>query len=169
MTKPGPVRNQKDLADVVEMVLDKGIVINADIVVTINETELLGVQIRAAIASFETAAEYGLEFPSGTDMRRVEEAAGRDPLEGGVDLGIEAQNRGRTPPGKRPDPTAPLATIGGSDEEETESEGEAAESDEGDSESEGEATESDEDAMVSDEDATESDDQSTDGGEESDS
>lgn len=76
----GPTRQSDSLADVVEMLLDKGVVINADIVVSIGDTELLGVQLRAAIASFETAAEYGLEFPDGTDMRRVEEASGRSEL-----------------------------------------------------------------------------------------
>ncbi|QCW02239.1 gas vesicle protein GvpJ [Natrinema pallidum] len=69
-----PSRQKADLAEVVEMLLDKGIVINADIAVSIGDTQLLGVQVRAAIASFETAATYGLEFPEGTDMRRVAEA-----------------------------------------------------------------------------------------------
>ena len=73
---PQPSRQKSDLADVVEMLLDKGIVINADIAVTVGDTEFLGVKIRAAIASFETAAKYGLEFPSGTDRRRVEEQTG---------------------------------------------------------------------------------------------
>ncbi|EMA41849.1 gas vesicle protein GvpJ [Halobiforma nitratireducens] len=69
-----PSRQKTDLAEVVEMLLDKGIVINADIAVSIGDTQLLGVQLRAAIASFETAAKYGLEFPEGTDMRRVAQA-----------------------------------------------------------------------------------------------
>jgi hypothetical protein len=71
----GPTRTQSDLADVVELLLDKGIVINADIAVSIGDAELLGIQLRAAIASFETAAKYGLEFPSGTDTDRIEEIA----------------------------------------------------------------------------------------------
>lgn len=63
-------RNGRDgsLADLVERVLDKGLVINADIVVSITGVELLGIRIRAAVASFETAAQYGLEFPSGTNL-----------------------------------------------------------------------------------------------------
>lgn len=77
----GPSRGGDSLADVVEMLLDKGVVINADIAVSIGDTELLGIQLRAALASFETAAEYGLEFPTGTDMRRVEAASGRTPLD----------------------------------------------------------------------------------------
>jgi ssDNA-binding Zn-finger/Zn-ribbon topoisomerase 1 len=56
------------LADVIDRVLDKGLVINADIMVSAAGVELLGIKIRAALASFETAAKYGLEFPSGTNM-----------------------------------------------------------------------------------------------------
>jgi len=63
---------QKDttgtLADVIDRILDKGLVINADITVSVVGVELLGIKIRAALASFETAAKYGLEFPSGTKM-----------------------------------------------------------------------------------------------------
>ena len=63
---------QKDtagtLADVIDTILDKGLVINADITVSVVGVELLGIKIRAALASFETAAKYGLEFPSGTRM-----------------------------------------------------------------------------------------------------
>lgn len=78
MTDPKPTRSQGDLAQMLDTLLDKGVVINADIAVTVGDTELLGIQIRAAIASFETAAEYGLEFPGGTDMERVREASGVD-------------------------------------------------------------------------------------------
>jgi len=77
MSGAGPMRTKDSLADVVEMLLDKGIVVNADIIVTIGETELLGIHLRAAIASFETAAEYGLEFPDGTDTDRIDEITGR--------------------------------------------------------------------------------------------
>ncbi|WP_425499563.1 gas vesicle protein GvpJ [Halogeometricum luteum] len=77
---PDPVRPGRDsdsLADVVELLLDKGVVLNADIVVSVGETELLGIRLRAALASFETASEFGLEFPSGTDMEAVEAASER--------------------------------------------------------------------------------------------
>lgn len=52
------------LADVIDRILDKGLVINADISVALAGVELLGIKIRAAVASFETAIKYGLEFPS---------------------------------------------------------------------------------------------------------
>lgn len=140
-----PTRKQSDLADVLELVLDKGIVINADIAVTVGDTELLGIEIRAAIASFETAAEYGLAFPNGTDMRRVEQASGREPLEieneerEEVDLGISASEggsnvdgkgtAGRGSAGRRPDPEVPVVTSR-DNESETESEADEGEADE---------------------------------------
>ena len=58
----------RTLADVIDRILDKGLVINADITVSVVGVELLGIKIRAALASFETAARYGLEFPLGTRM-----------------------------------------------------------------------------------------------------
>jgi hypothetical protein len=56
---------------VIETLLDKGLVINADITVALAGVELLGIRIRAALASFDTAARYGLDFPSGTDRNTV--------------------------------------------------------------------------------------------------
>ncbi len=71
-----PTRDRGDaLADVIDAVLDKGLVINADIMVSLAGVELLGIKVRAALASFETAARYGLEFPSGTNL---DTAAWRD-------------------------------------------------------------------------------------------
>jgi ribosomal protein L37AE/L43A len=55
------------LTAVIETLLDRGLVINADITVAVAGVELLGIRIRAALASFDTAARYGLDFPSGTD------------------------------------------------------------------------------------------------------
>ena len=56
------------LVGAIDKILDKGLVINADIIVDVAGVELLGIKIRAALASFETAARYGLEFPSGTNI-----------------------------------------------------------------------------------------------------
>ena len=65
-----PTRDSEStLGDIIDRVLDKGLVINADILISIAGVELLGIKIRAALASFETAAKYGLEFPSGTNYQ----------------------------------------------------------------------------------------------------
>lgn len=68
-TADGRPRATAGLVDLVDRILDKGLVINADIVVSVGNVELLGIRIRAALASFETAARFGMEFPSGTDLR----------------------------------------------------------------------------------------------------
>ncbi|MFQ5795138.1 MAG: gas vesicle protein [Candidatus Bipolaricaulia bacterium] len=60
-------RTDGGLAEMIDRILDKGLVINADITVSVAGVELLGIKINAALASFETAAKYGLEFPSGTN------------------------------------------------------------------------------------------------------
>ncbi|WP_281171681.1 gas vesicle protein [Promicromonospora kroppenstedtii] len=59
------------LDHVIETLLDKGLVVNADIMVSLAGVELLGIRIRAALASFETAARYGLEFPAGTNTETI--------------------------------------------------------------------------------------------------
>ena len=65
-----PERNgHATLADLIDRILDKGLVINADIGVSVAGIELLSLKIRAALASFEAAARYGLEFPSGTNLQ----------------------------------------------------------------------------------------------------
>ncbi|WP_276254235.1 gas vesicle protein GvpJ [Halomontanus rarus] len=117
-----PSRQKADLAEVVEMLLDKGVVLNADIAVSIGDTQLLGIQVRAALASFETAAKYGLEFPEGTDMRRVAEAAGEPEL--------TEEYAGRRPP---VDPTRGVNV--------TAEDGEFGREDEGEGEGEGEGEE----------------------------
>lgn len=66
----GPQRDST-LGDVIDKILDKGLVINADIAVSVSGTELLGIKIRAALASFETAAKYGLQFPSETNLNAM--------------------------------------------------------------------------------------------------
>lgn len=67
MLQPKKQRDDDTLVALVDRLLDKGLVINADIAVSVAGVELLGIKIRAALASFETAAQYGLAFPSGTN------------------------------------------------------------------------------------------------------
>ena len=50
------------LADVLERVLDKGIVIAGDISVSIASTELLTIKIRLLISSVERAKEIGINW-----------------------------------------------------------------------------------------------------------
>jgi Gas vesicle protein len=60
---PGSVGRQPDsLADVLERVLDKGIVIAGDIVVNVLDIELLTLKLRLFVSSAETAREMGLDW-----------------------------------------------------------------------------------------------------------
>ena len=63
--------SESGLATIIDRVLEKGVVINADITVMVSNTELLGIKIRAALASFSTAAKYGLQFPQGTNTKTL--------------------------------------------------------------------------------------------------
>jgi predicted RNA-binding Zn-ribbon protein involved in translation (DUF1610 family) len=56
------------LVDLIDRILDKGLVINADISISLVGVELLGIKIRASLSSLETAAKYGLELPGGTNV-----------------------------------------------------------------------------------------------------
>ena len=61
--QPGEHRRQStNLADIVERVLDKGIVIAGDIRVNLLEIELLTIRIRLLIASVDKAREIGIDW-----------------------------------------------------------------------------------------------------------
>lgn len=56
-------RRQPDsLADVLERVLDKGVVIAGDIVVNVLDIELLTLKLRLFVASADTAREMGMDW-----------------------------------------------------------------------------------------------------------
>lgn len=52
----------RNLADVLERILDKGIVIAGDIKINLVEVELLTLQIRLVICSVDKAKEMGLDW-----------------------------------------------------------------------------------------------------------
>jgi hypothetical protein len=61
--QPVSSRGQPDsLADVLERVLDKGIVIVGDIVVNVLDIELLSLKLRLFVASAQTAQEMGMDW-----------------------------------------------------------------------------------------------------------
>lgn len=54
--------NSATLADVLERILDKGLVIAGDIKIKLVDIELLTIQIRLMIASVEKAKELGMDW-----------------------------------------------------------------------------------------------------------
>lgn len=75
--------NGATLADLLERILDKGIVIAGDIKVKIVDIELLSIQIRLVVCSVDKAKEMGIDWwvdnPAFTG-RRQERLAGIDAL-----------------------------------------------------------------------------------------
>jgi hypothetical protein len=77
-------RQPDSLADVLERVLDKGIVIVGDVVVNVLDLELLTLKLRLFVSSAETAREMGLDwwthdpFFSGRQPEAVDDGADGD-------------------------------------------------------------------------------------------
>jgi hypothetical protein len=83
-------RRQPDsLADVLERVLDKGVVIAGDIVVNVLDIELLTLKIRLFVASADTAREMGMDWwtqdPFFSPGASQVESSGRREMGGGAD------------------------------------------------------------------------------------
>src|SRR5262245_35876100 len=51
-----------NLADLLERVLDKGIVVAGDITISIGEIELLSIKLRLLVASIDKAQEIGIDW-----------------------------------------------------------------------------------------------------------
>jgi Gas vesicle protein len=87
---PAQNRGGQSLADILERVLDKGIVIAGDITINLLDIELLNIKLRLLIASVDKAREMGINWwesdPALTNgggrkeleerLERLEEAAG---------------------------------------------------------------------------------------------
>jgi hypothetical protein len=59
---PGRPTSQTNLADILERVLDKGIVIAGDIQINLLDIELLTIKLRLLIASVDRAREMGINW-----------------------------------------------------------------------------------------------------------
>lgn len=55
-------RSADSLADILERVLDKGIVIAGDVVVKVLDIELLTLKLRLLVASVDTAKQMGIDW-----------------------------------------------------------------------------------------------------------
>jgi hypothetical protein len=56
-------RRDLSLVDLLDRILEKGVVINGDITVSVGSVELLAIKVNLVIASLETAKRYGLTLP----------------------------------------------------------------------------------------------------------
>ena len=70
------------LADVLERVLDKGIVIAGDIQINLLDIELLTIKLRLLIASVDRAKEMGIDWwESDTSLQKLDSGNGEKRLE----------------------------------------------------------------------------------------
>ena len=110
-----------NLADILERVLDKGIVIAGDIQINLLDIELLTIKLRLLIASVERAQEMGInwwesdpslqssrerpELESGADLERLEEENRElrerlERLENRLEAGDDQEKRPRRTPSR---------------------------------------------------------------------
>jgi Gas vesicle protein len=82
---PGRPTESTNLADILERVLDKGIVIAGDIQINLLEVELLTIKLRLLIASVDRAREMGINWwesdPSLQSMQGQDDRNGPEQLE----------------------------------------------------------------------------------------
>jgi hypothetical protein len=85
---PGRPSEPANLADILERVLDKGIVIAGDIQINLLDIELLTIKLRLLIASVDRAREMGINWwESDASLQRMESGDESDRGE------LEQQNR----------------------------------------------------------------------------
>jgi hypothetical protein len=81
-TLPGHPPPGDSLADVLERVLDKGIVIAGDIQINLLDVELLTIKLRLLIASVDKAREMGIDWwESETSLQKLDSGNGDRRLE----------------------------------------------------------------------------------------
>lgn len=75
---PPPPKPQSDLADVLQRVLDTGVVLVGDLGLVINGTEILSLRVRLLVASIDKSEEVGLDWwrhePAFSSVARKQDA-----------------------------------------------------------------------------------------------
>ena len=88
---PGRPESTASLADILERVLDKGIVIAGDIQINLLDIELLTIKLRLLIASVDKAREMGINWWEGDPtLQRVDD---QESVENGSTKQLEQENR----------------------------------------------------------------------------
>lgn len=68
------------IVDLLDRILDKGVVISADLIISLADIPLIGLNLRAALASIETMLDYGLMTDWNEAQKAIKEH-GEKPLE----------------------------------------------------------------------------------------
>ncbi|MHB1418087.1 MAG: gas vesicle protein [Bacillota bacterium] len=65
-----PIRDQSiTLVDFLDRILDKGLVLDLDMIICVAEVPLIGINLKAAIAGIETMIRYGMMDSWDTETR----------------------------------------------------------------------------------------------------
>lgn len=82
--RSGSLSRSSSLVEVLERVLDKGIVIAGDITISVGNVELLSIKIRLLIASVDKAMEIGIDWwqrdPALSSRAAVQSPEGQLPI-----------------------------------------------------------------------------------------
>ncbi len=66
-------RGQKHtLVDLLDRVLDRGVILHADLIISVSGIPLVGVSLKAAIAGIETMLQYGYFKEWDQEIREIE-------------------------------------------------------------------------------------------------
>ena len=109
LSRPSPGTAPANLADVLERILDKGIVIAGDIRIDLLDIELLTVKLRLLVASVDKAREMGINWWEGDpSLTRGADSRGADMLEerlqrleAALDLPAGSEERARAGEGEQ--------------------------------------------------------------------
>ncbi|KAB2371735.1 gas vesicle protein [Actinomadura montaniterrae] len=90
-------RQSANLADLLERILDKGIVIVGDVRVNLLDIELLTIKLRLLVASVDRAREMGIDWwehdPSLSSKARTGHSGGDGRVDGAADRELLEENR----------------------------------------------------------------------------
>lgn len=66
-----PTRGDDAVVDLLDVILRDGVVVEADVIITVADIPLIGISLRAAVAGMTTMARYGLLEERSTDVAAV--------------------------------------------------------------------------------------------------
>lgn len=74
---------QHTLTDLLDRLLDKGVVIQADVIISVAGIPLIGINLRAALAGMETMLQYGVMREWDQEVRSLgaERRTGESPVQ----------------------------------------------------------------------------------------
>ena len=86
---------EEGIAGLLDRALTKGAILNADLLITVNDVPLVGIRLQAAIANMETMVKYGIMTDWDLAMRHVDDEylAEQTPSEDNTDTEVIKESR----------------------------------------------------------------------------